>query len=1260
MKQIKDISFLIFLLIFTLPINSQIHNRKLTWSVDTLYLPIAEKVISYRTLFFENAQFSANQIPYYYELLPTKIKDKIIITNVKYLILNSNELSLLNNTPIYNTQLSYSTNTFKARNNSFVELELFPFIKDSASHNIKKIVSFDIQFSSVEEKQNLIRAKTYVNSSILSSGKWVKIKTKESGIYKISFSDLAEMGFSNPENISLWGSHEGQLPFYLNQPRIDDLKQSAIYLEKGNDGIFNEGDYILFYAKSPDTWTLDLTEQLYEHSKHNYSEFSYYFLSDNQSVNSRISDALEISGNSNLDSYSYNDYLFYEKQDTNLIASGREWFGETFDTYTTRKFDHQIENINLSNPVYLTADFAARSLIYTAFSSYINETFLGRDTINPAQSGYAGIFARSKSIQYEFSPSSSSINIEFNYHKSTSSDKGWLNYYRLNFKRNLNLYKDQIIFRDLNSVQENGITTFHLNGTNENTRVWEISNPYEIANINTSHIAENLSFKSYTDTIKEFIAFNNTNFLSIHDYEQVENQNLHAESVPDYLIVSHEEFLSQAQELAQFHRDNNNYDVLVVSNKQIYNEFSSGTPDVSAIRNFCKYLYDLNPLKFKYLLLFGDGSYDNISSIESGNTNFILTYQTKNSLSPTSSFVSDDYFGLLDDSEGEFSGLLDIGIGRLPAKTIMEANELVAKIKSYNESENIGNWVNDITFIADDEDNNLHISQANSLANQVESAHPEYNLNKIYFDAYPQQTTSAGEKYPDVTQAINDKLKKGTLIFNYTGHGNEKGLAHEKVVTINDILGWNNEKLPLFITATCEFSRFDDTKGTSGGELVLLNPNGGGIALLTTTRLVYSTPNYNLNTSFYKYAFEKNPETNEYNTLGDLIRLTKTDPITGSGSNKRNFTLLGDPGIRIMSPKYTVQTNLINGLNPSTQVDTIRAYDKVTISGEILNLKGEKGVNINGTITPSVYDKKVSTQTLDNDNEGTYSYTAQDNIIFKGNASVKNGSFEFSFIVPKDISYIYDNGKISYFTKIDDSFGNGFSDQVIIGGTNPDGLNDEKGPTIELYLNDENFIEGGYTNEKPKLIAKLNDENGINTTGNGIGHDISAVLDKNIQNSLVLNDYYEAELDSYQDGKVEYFFNNLEEGEHQLKFKAWDIANNSSEEYLSFIVANSENFEIKNLFNYPNPFTENTAFYFEQNQSGQNLEILIQIFTVSGKLIKSIERELNPEASLIGPIHWNGLDDFGDKIGRGVYIYRLKVRSNDKEIEKIEKLVILK
>jgi hypothetical protein len=727
------------------------------------------------------------------------------------------------------------------------------------------------------------------------------------------------------------------------------------------------------------------------------------------------------------------------------------------------------------------------------------------------------------------------------------------------------------------------------------------------------------------------------------------------------IIITHPDFLQQADLLGEFHRTKDNLSVLVVTTHQVYNEFSSGAPDVSAIRDFARMLYrkaESIEQQPKYLLLIGDGSYNNHMHV-SGNPNFIPTYQSVSSLNVANSYVSDDFYGMLDDNEGGSDNMfiwpLDLGLGRLPVKNTEEAQGIVDKIMNYNKTENMRDWRNRILFVGDDGEHNegtLHMGQADALAETLRINYPQFVVKKVFLDAYQQISTSTGARYPDVNQAIYDNIHKGILIFNYTGHGNEKGLAEEQIITREQLASYTNaENLPLFITATCEFSRFDDMaideksgemhEQPSAGEASLRNPGGGSIALLTTTRLVYAIDNYTLNSYFYQHVFKRDA-TGEYNRLGDVVRLTKNS--INYDSNKLNFILLGDPALRLAIPNYNVVTDSLNGIQVSESLDTLKAFTEITIKGHVADLDQNIMTGFSGVIYPTVFDKPVKVTTLGNDDpEKIMDFEVQENVIYKGKANVNQGEFFFSFLVPKDISYSLGNGKICYYAQDSVEDASGYFKQFVVGGTSPFVIEDENGPLIELYMNDENFVSGGITDRNPQVFARISDISGINMSGNGIGHDIVGIIDEDATKPVVLNDYYEADLDDYKHGSLRYSLKNLEVGMHTLKLRVWDVFNNPSEAIIGFEVMDKDELVLKQVYNYPNPARDFTCFQFEHNKAGSEFRITIDIFDLSGRKIRTLEQVTYMEGFHSPPIEWDLRDQNGNLLRNGLYPYRIRV-----------------
>ncbi len=1197
------------------------------------------------------------------------------INNAIYEPVNVSGVEIPNQFIQNNIDIQYSIQYYKKQ--PVASLYFIPLRKNNFGE-IEKLVSCEIQVN-ITPKPQQRNGRSGVNwaaNSVLASGNWYKIGVPANSIYKIDYNFLSSLGLNpaniDPRNIRIYGNGGGMLPEENADFRYGDLQENAIIVVGENDGRFDQGDYILFYGKGPHQWNYNSNEQRFEHETNHYSDSYYYFITASLGAGKRINTVASTS-NANTFSSAFDDYAFQENDEYNFLQSGREWYGDIFNfSVSNRNFPFSFPNFDASAPVKLRTSLIARSTTsQSTFNISANGQSVVSETFSPVGVSYTNPYAQEKITTATFNANSGNINLGLAFSNPSTSSEGYINFLELNARRNLVMNGDQLSFRDKSTIGNGKITQFSLSNANGNIRICDITDPVNaqfITHIMSGNIAQ---FSVATDVLKEFVAFyENGNFPSPTSVGSVSNQNLHALGQPDMIIVTNDALYASALSLANYHIQKNGLSVKTVKVNEIYNEYSSGTPDVSAIRNFVRMVYDkagtdLNLLP-KYLLLFGDASYDYKDRIAS-NTNYVPTYESPNSLDPINTFNSDDYFGCLDEVEGgsmiDNNDYLDIAVGRIPVGNATEAQNVIAKIINYQSPNSLGNWRNEITFIADDEDGNLHFRDAEAVANFVDTTYRAYNLNKIYFDAYPRISVPGGFRYPDVKDAINRKIFSGTLIMNYIGHGGINGLAAERVLDATDVASWDNvNKLPLFVTATCELSKFDDPAFKSVGEQILLRANGGGIAMVTTLRLVFASANRTLNENFFRNIFEPDVNGNML-TMGEVMSKVKNNILNFSDdTNLRKFVLLGDPSMKLNYPTYNVVTSNVSGIRSSTIEDTLRALSKVTITGEVQDLSGNKLNNFNGIVYPTVYDKRSTVQTLKNSTNSQFaSFDVLRNIIYRGKASVTNGEFSFTFVVPKDISYSYGNGKISYYAENGFVDAHGYDEEIIVGGTADSFLVDNAGPEIKLYMNDEKFAFGGITDENPILLVKLEDENGINTVGTGIGHDITGVLDQSTQNTYVLNEYYTAALDDYQRGEIRFPLSRLPEGRRNIKVKAWDVYNNSSEGYTEFIVSKSADLALGHVLNYPNPFTTSTTFQFEHNKPGQPLFVQVKIFTVSGKLVKTIQQEILSDSYRVDNIKWDGLDDFGDRIGRGVYVYKVQVRAEDgASAHQFEKLVILK
>lgn len=1168
------------------------------------------------------------------------------MTDREAAIVASSGVMLCDTVP-YHFQISGSTDGY------YLMLSILPFRKNSVTGLPEKLTGFSflVEKETGTLKNGVSGGRTYADHSVLASGKWFKLAFTNGGICRLTSNDLKSIGLEvsdvDPRTIRIYGNGGGMLPESNQVLRYDDLTENAIFVQGESDGRFDAGDYILFYIPPQLRWKYNASGQSWDHITNIYSDTTFMFLTSGSFAGKRVAEVNSSSQEATVQVNTFNDYALHEIDQVNLIGSGRRWFGEIFDLTTQYSFNFTFPGIVPSSDISVKMLAAARSTVSSSFSvSAAGQSW--SVPASPISTYYNSAFAAGVSSFRKVTATGDNLGVSVTFNKPQSSAKGWLDYLEINVQRKLNFTAGQMTFRNVQAVGAGSVAQYQLGDASSAVTLWDITDPVTVKKIKADPNGSTLNFRLAADTLHEFIAFDGTSFISPVASRRVPNQDLHSLSAPDLLIIAPPVFTDEAMRLAAMHNNRDDLSTVIVTPETIYNEFSSGSPDASAIRDFMKMFYDRHAAggKIPYLLLFGDGSYD-YKDIHKQNTNFVLTFQSPESFDPVHSYTYDDYFGFLDDNEGTGSfDMVDIGIGRLPAKTVKEASVLVDKIIMYsgNSSAVQGDWRNVITFVADDEDDNEHMRQADQLAEYIDAGFKSFNIDKIYLDSYQQSATPSGNRYPDVNKAITQRIGKGTLIMNYTGHGGETGWAHEEVLQLSDINSWVNfEKMPVFVTATCEFSRYDDPERTSAGEQVLLNPLGGGIALFTTSRPTFGTPNLSVNKSFYKFALATSAGSQP--RMGDIIRDAKRE--SGSDENGRKFVLLGDPALRIATPQLQVLTTQINNKPVGTEPDTMSSLSMISVSGIVANANGEKLAGFNGTLTASVFDKKTEVTTLANDGGKPFAFSLQKNLLYKGHVEVVNGGFTFSFIVPRDISYRYGFGKISYYAQSDDADAAGSYENIIVGGDGENAIADHTGPDIDLYMNDLHFVNGGTTDENPTLIAVLGDESGINTVGTGIGHDLVAVLDDNTDAPYVLNDYYESDVNTYKSGQIKFPFVGLPEGNHRLRVRAWDVYNNSSEAFLDFTVVSSGSFIMENLMNFPNPFSEYTDITYSHNQQGKKLSTTVTIFSLAGKPLITLYQEGQDFGSRSLPVRWDGKTQSGSDAGSGMYIYKIKAVTSD-------------
>jgi hypothetical protein len=1094
--------------------------------------------------------------------------------------------------------------------------------------------------------------------SVLSEGNWFKVGVIKSGVYKINYSFLKSTGLltntSNPRNIRIFGNGGAILPQANHVVRKEDLVQNAIFVSGEDDGKFDKNDFILFYAEGPHVLNFDKDKNLFNVVQNIYSDTSYYFINLGEEPGKRIELLNAVEGGTTVSTY--NEVVYHELELNNILAtpvigvesgSGREWYGESFERNTVKDFEVDLSDIDNSTPLRISSSVLSCSTTPATFKLTIGGVEFGAHSVPAIIEGTYNIKGNKDDRVFStVTAVAGKTTLSYEY---SSSGRGFLNNFIINFNRALKMRSPNLIFRSVESLNY-PVSGFVVQNASANIKVWDITDPSNVLGINSSLENNLVSFSTPTETLKEFVAFDVEKIEAPLSFGKVANQNLHALAPADFIIVTHPDFKSAALQLANFRQEHSGLSVEVVTTREIYNEFSSGKQDITAIRDFLRIIYNRDS-KLKYALLFGDCSFDYKNRVKD-NTNFVPIYESRESLHPIRSYSSDDYFAFFEESEGEWiedskgDHTMEIGIGRIPCKTLEEAFQVVNKIMGYsNNARNMGSWRNRVTFVADDGDANTHLYDAERLSTLLDTSASYLNIKKIYLSSYP-EVTNPDVTSPKTKSAINEAIDLGTLILNYTGHGGETGWTNEKILDTRQIRDWNNkEKLPLFVTATCEFGKYDNPNLKSGAEEALLNPRGGAIALVTTTRPVFSSTNFILNKAFYESAFQK--AVIERPTLGDIIKFTKNNSL--NGSINRNFALLGDPSLTLAYPEFNVDIQKINGKEITGYSDTLKALEEVKIEGQIKDLQGVPRSDFNGEIQMTIFDKSSITSTLGNEETPITTYKNKENLIFKGNFEIQNGSFSFSFRLPKNINYQPGFSKLNFYAWDKSSFRDAKSNlsTILIGGSAKEFPVDNNPPLVTLFLNDSTFISGSKVGINPLLMAEISDESGINITNTAVGQDLTAVLTNEESTEYELNNYFEPKLNDYKAGTIKYPFRNLKEGKYTLSLKAWDFYNNSSEQKIEFTVVKNYNIKITEVFNFPNPFSDKTGttFSITQDHLEEDIEVELEVFTSDGKMVKNFRSVIYKSDSKISDIKWDGKDNSGNSLPLGVYIYKIKLRS---------------
>ena len=1099
-------------------------------------------------------------------------------------------------------------------------------------------------------------------SSVLQSGYWYKVAVKQNGVYRISRSQFVKMGFSantDPRKIRVFGYPAGMLPQSNAVPRAEDLTELAILVTGEEDGILHNNDAVYFYAEGPDRHWYDSQREIFNYEKNLYSDYNFYFITVGPGNGKRVTSLVNIAGTYPLID-SYDNFIYHETDTHNELKSGRTWFGEKFDLTPELTFRLSFPGIVPGSAIKLVSEVMAQSFQSTSFNLFLNNQPVGSQLLGPVPNdryGVKGQISRDTFLIPEASVNAAAANelqLRYVYQKSPSGRSvGYLSYWLIQTRQQLRLTGTQLIFRSAESTLH-AISTFRVSNTASHTEIWNITRPFDVARQEKSFNAGISSFSAASAELQTYIAFR-PDAPAPEFIGKVANQSLRGLPAANLIIVTHENFLSEAHRLANHRRAVSGWAVNVVTTTQVYNEFSGGRQDISAIRDFVKHQFDKEPGALRALLLFGKGSYDYLNILPN-NRNFVPTYQSRNSLHPLLTYSSDDFFGFLENHEGEWSEApainhtLDIAVGRLPVKSIFEARQVVDKIIAYETTARQNrSWRKTIAFVADDGDENLHATHADILAENIEQHFAHTDVRKLYLDAFPQVSGAAGQTSPLARNELYRLFFDGAFIINYSGHGSERQWAQERLLDELFIADLRNNRLPILVTATCEFGRQDDPVFVSGAELLLLKPQAGAIALVSTSRPVFASNNFFLNQAFYQALFTGSPQ-----FLGEVFRITKNNSLSGVAN--RNFSLIGDPSLGLLLPENNI---VITSIATQSGSDTLRALSKVIVTGEIRQPDNTINTSFNGTVQITVFDKPSGRITLGNENP-PFSYNEFRSLLFRGQAAVQNGFFSAEFIVPRSINYTVGHGKLSAYAFTSDAVQNasGFSKAFKVGLSEENYLPDNIPPAIEVFIGDTTFVDGAEVPANTRLIVKLQDEHGISPSDFGIGNTLSASLDDS--EIFDLTKYYEAHFNDFTRGTITYPLFNLTPGLHRVTVMAWDTYNNPVSASATFRVGTGQ-LQITSFGNYPNPFKDDTHIYFTHNRAGDDLEVSLEVFSpLAGLIMRKSFRVA--ESPLRVDLFSLAQEHFNENPVAVIYVARLVVRSlaDGSKNERVTRLIYAK
>ena len=1104
---------------------------------------------------------------------------------------------------------------------------------------------------------------------MLSKGNWVKIAVPNEGVYQLTGAQFKAMGFTgkvNANQVQLYGMDLTNLSEKVPNALPDSLTEMAIEMQDGGDGILDDQDQFLFYAQGHYKWVKSNLNEAPIRQKITSNDSLYFFIRIG-TMGKRITSFNKMGAAIKL-VQTYPANWRVEKDTINILSSGKIWLGDPMGIGTGKKttmsFPLNMEGLQFNAPIIFQSQLAASAYQTDAiFAIKLNDQLLSTKLLN-AVSG--NIFEDAYKIRFDSSTiwldkskvikagqNLASMNLQVDFNAVTGST-GWIDYMVLHGQRTIGFWGSTgfgFDYQTTNPISQ--LIEFEIQNATAQTRVWDLSHYYQPILLNPQ-LGQNAiaTFKAADSACKYFYVFEANKINTAQFSSIILNDSSFSASPLDYIIISAPDYFPAAKKLKLFHEKQNGYKVGLFNASQVYNEMASGQATPVAIRNFLKYFIEQSKLKNQsspaYVLLMGMGNF-NTQKIQLNKELPVYTSEVSNTI--LTSYSSDDFYAIQQPgNQIQYAQTIDsigLAIGRIPARTIAEADKMVEKLIQYQSNKKMGLWQNQVTWVVDDADFNLHLQDAEGIIDNLKTKTANWNHRKLYLDLFKASQTLTGNTYPDVNKAIQESIQAGTLVLNYTGHGNYLRLAEEAVISKSEMQSWNNAgKLPIMVTASCDFAPYDQPASSPIGFDALMQNEKGIIALVAANRLVFAYSNKQINDAFMQALLVPNIN-GHFMTIGQALQKAKNYNFNRNGDrlNAFKFGLLGDPAMRIAQPKYQINCT---ELNQSPWSDTIflKSGSKYIIKGNLL-VKNQNLQNFNGFIEMILWDAPSTIKTLANQSTSqAVNVQTQEKALFKGRATVQNGQFEISFILPGNLPSSNTAAlKLQLYAYNDTADASMQFQTIFIQGATAQNRQDTTGPVMQSYINDTSFKSGDWVSAPATLFVKLKDSSGIQSSGNELGHDLKLIIDDTLVKNYNLNSFFTYNLNQYQSGVIQYPLPVLEEGKHRLIIKAWDLLGNISKDTIWIEVPSKKSKNIRNLSVSPNPVQANARFSFEVNNTVDPILVQLEVFDVNGRIHFSTSQKIQLRGNKI-VIDWNGRASNGGLVLPGKYYYRIIVTQN--------------